>query len=451
MKKRMIIMISALLVVFGGIVLFHLVKDFFIKRYFASFEAPPVSISSVTAQLKNWEPHINTVGNFVAMDGVDVNSQATGNVVKIHFESGQYVDANAPLVNLDDSIEQANLKSAQADRALKQISYQRQTDLQKRGATSGSNVDEAKANLQQAEASVEKIEAEIRQKHISAPFSGRLGIRQVNLGEYVTPGKTAVVTLQSLDPLFLEFNLPEHLFKSIHINQGIIFQVDAFPKIAFRGRISAINSKVDPKSHNILVQATVPNCRASILKKTQADKILESNTQTTKTTQTTTTQTSQAPQTGQANQTQASQKGPNDNTFKVITCNSADNHPNKEHNYLFLPGMFAAIAIEQPPVPNVVILPSTAISYSLYGDTVFLIEKAKNPKKDKDGREIYQVKRVFIVKGEQEGNKTVILKGIKAGDKVVSSGEVKLQNGANVVINNDIMLEENSNFEKLGE
>lgn len=413
MKKRMIIMISALLVVFGGIIMFHLIKDFFVKRYFATFAAPAVTISSVKAARKNWEPRINTVGNFVAINGVDVNSQTTGNVVKIHFDSGQYVNANAPLVDLDDSIEQANLKSAKADRSLKEISYKRQTDLQKKGATSGSSVDEAKANLQQAEASVERIEAQINQKHITAPFSGRLGIRQVNLGEYITPGRTAVVTLQSLDPLFLEFNLPEQLFKALHLNQGIIFQVDAFPKIAFTGKITAINAKVDPKSHNILVQATVPNCEPGVLSKIEDTK--------------------------------------KDKTLHVVTCNSDYNPQKKEHKYLFLPGMFASIAIQQPAIQNVVVLPSTAISYSLYGDTVFLIEKTKEPKKDPQGREIYQVRRVFILKGEQEGNDTVIMKGIKAGDIVVSSGEVKLQNGAHVVINNDIMLNKTSNLDNLGE
>ncbi len=419
-------MISALVIVFGGIILFHLVKDFFIKRFFANFEAPPVTVSSVKAELKNWEPRINTVGNFVAINGVEVNSQTTGNVVKIHFDSGQYVNSQAPLVDLDDSIEQANLKSAQADRSLKEISYKRQTDLQKRGATSGSNVDEASANLQQAAAAVERIEAEISQKHISAPFSGRLGIRQVNLGEYITPGKTAVVTLQSLDPLFLEFNLPEQLFKGLHLDQNITFQVDAFPKVAFKGKITAINAKVDPKSHNILVQATVPNCDASVLEnKTDNQK---------------------DPKEINKNKTNKT-----DNTLRVITCKSKDQQQNKEQKYLFLPGMFASIAIDQPEIPNVVVLPSTAISYSLYGDTVYIIEKTKDAKKDSKDREIYQVKRVFIVKGEQEGNNTVILKGIKPGDIVVSSGEVKLQNGAHVVINNDILLDETSNIDNLGE
>lgn len=177
MKKRMTIMIVALMIVFGGIVGFNLFKGIMMKRYFANFQPPPVSVSSVTAAEKTWKPHISAVGNFLAVNGVDVNSQASGSVVKIHFDSGQFIENTQPLIDIDDSIDQANLKFNQADKALKAISYTRQTDLFKRGATSSSSLDEAKANLQQAQANVEKIEAEIKQKHISAPFSGKLNSR----------------------------------------------------------------------------------------------------------------------------------------------------------------------------------------------------------------------------------------------------------------------------------
>ena len=126
----------------------------------------------------------------MAINGVDVNSEASGNVVKIDFESGQYVEKDEPLITIDDSVDQATLKFNQAELTLKELNYKRQTDLFKRGATPSSSVDEAKANLQQAQANVEQTEAQINQKHISAPFAGRLGIRQVNLGQYITPGQT---------------------------------------------------------------------------------------------------------------------------------------------------------------------------------------------------------------------------------------------------------------------
>ncbi|CEK11348.1 efflux RND transporter periplasmic adaptor subunit [Legionella hackeliae] len=414
MKKRMTIMLIALGVVFGGIVAFNLFKSFMIKRFFASYEPPAVSVSSVTAIKKNWEPRIAAVGNFVAINGVDVNAQIAGNIVKIHFESGQYLEKDQPLVDIDDSVDQATLKFNKADLALKELNYKRQADLFKRGATPSSNVDEALANLQQAQANVERTEAEIKQKHITAPFSGQLGIRQVNLGQYITPGQTSVVTLQSMDPLFLEFYLPEQMLKRLHINQQIQFNVEGAPDKVFTGKITAINAKVDTNTHNVLVQATVPNCSASELSK--------NNTKKSK-----------------------------DNQPILIKCDSNLNAKNHVTKFTFIPGMFASISVEQPPIPDTVVLPSTAISYSLYGNSVFVIEKDEHGKKDSQGQEILRVRRVFVSTGEQDGNYTVIKKGIKPGQQVVSSGELKLQNGTRVVINNSVKLQDVANPDQLGQ
>ena len=413
MKKRMTIMIIALVIVFGGIIGFNLFKGFMIKRFFANYKAPAVSVSSVTAIKKNWEPRISAVGNFIAINGVEVNSQASGNVVKIHFDSGQYIENNSPLIDIDDSIDQATLKFSQADMLLKELNYKRQSDLFKRGATPSSSVDEAKANLAQAQANVEKTEAQIRQKHISAPFAGQLGIRQVNLGQFISPGQTSIVTLQSLDPLYLEFNLPEQQFKLLHLDQAIQFHVEAFPNILFEGKITAINSKIDSNTHNILVQATLPNCPAQALQNPEKSSLISIRKET-------------------------------DGDKKIVTCNSDSNARNKINQFLFIPGMFAAISVEQPPIPDLVVLPSTAISYSLYGNSVFVIEK------DKDKESLY-VKRVFVNTGEQEGNYTVILSGVKPGQLVVSSGELKLQNGARVVINNSVTLNQISNPDNLSQ
>lgn len=402
MKKRMIIMISALTIVFGGIIGFNFIKSIMIKRFFASYSPPPVSVSSVTALKKNWQPHLSAVGNFIAINGVDVNAEASGNVVKIHFESGQYLEQGSPLIDIEDRSDQATLKYNQAELALRELNYKRQFDLFKRGATSSSVVDEATASLQQAQANVERTDAEIRKKHITAPFSGQLGIRQVNLGQYITPGQTAIVTLQSLDPLYLEFYLPEHLLNQLSINQSIRFYVDQFPHYLFTGKITAINSKVDTRSHNILVQATVANCPLDM----ENSSFVKLHKQ--------------------------------DGEKTLVDCNTEINSANHVTKFAFIPGMFASIAIEQPPLPNVIVLPSTAISYSLYGNSVFIIEKEK----DQNGKEFLQVKRTFVTIGEQEGNYTIIRNGVQDGQQVVSSGELKLQNGTHVVINNSIRLNE---------
>lgn len=406
MKKRMIIMITALLVVFGGIIAFNIIKGFMIKHFFAHYNPPAVTVSSVTAIAKNWEPRIAAVGNFVAINGVDINSQSSGNVVAIHFKSGQYIKKDQPLIDIDDSVDEATLKFNQADLALQELNYKRQLELSKRGATSASSVDESKAKLLQAQANVEKTQASILHKHIAAPFSGQLGIRQIDLGQYITPGQTAIVTLQSMDPLYLEFFLPEQLLGRLNINQKVTFSVSQNPDLRFEGKITAINSKIDTNTHTLQVQATLPNCPLEALNNPS-------------------------------------------HTTSVISCNTALNTKNKVEQFNFMPGMFASIEIEQPPIPNVVVLPSTAISYTLYGNSVFVIEKDKN--KDEQGNEILRVKRVFVSTGDQQGNDTMITKGVKAGQLVVASGELKLQDGTRVTINNDVPLNTIGNSEQLGQ
>lgn len=420
MKTRMTVMIIILVIIFGGLIAKNYVGEFFLNRFFANYQPPAVTISSVTAKAIDWHPRIPAVGNFLAINGVDVNAQASGNVVKIHFDSGEYVKKDAPLIDIDDSVDQAKLKNNQSQLILKDISYKRQADLFKRGATSISNVDEAKANLEQAEANVEQIQAEIKQKHITAPFSGQLGIRQVNLGQYITPGQTAIVTLQSLDPLFLEFYLPEQLRKKLRINQELRFTIEAYPDFLFNGKISALNAKVDPNTHNLLIQATLPNCPAEALNNPLSSNLVRAK----------------------------AIKG----TKKInIICDSALNEKNNIQHFAFIPGMFSSIAVELPPVPGVVVLPSTAISYSLYGNSVFVIEKAKSAEKKAEGKEPLVARRVFVETGEQEGNYTVIKRGVSAGQEVVSSGELKLQNDTPVVINNSIKLDETIDAEQLGQ
>lgn len=425
MKKRMTIMVIALVVVFGGIIAFNLFKSYMMSRFFANYQPPAVTISSVTAKKVNWKPTIAAVGNFVARNGVDVNSEASGNVVAIHFESGEIVKKGAPLIDIDDSVDQATLKFNQSELALQEINYKRQADLFKKGATPSSSVDEARARLLQAQANVEKTEATILQKHIKAPFSGQLGIRKINLGEFITPGTTKIVTLQSMDPLFLEFYLPEQLLKKIHINQEITFSVEQNPNLLFRGKITAINAKVDINTHNIQVQATVPNCPAKAMANLDHSPLVK---------------------------IEKSQFHKN----PIVICSTELNEKNKIKEYNFIPGMFAAIDVDQPRMNDVVVLPTTAISYSLYGDSVFVIEKdenaaiSKSAKKD-DHKAPLRVKRVFIKTGDQQGNYTVIQQGVNAGQEVVSSGELKLDDGTPVIINNDIKLPDTTDLKSIGE
>ncbi|MDF1757898.1 MAG: efflux RND transporter periplasmic adaptor subunit [Legionellaceae bacterium] len=420
MNKRMKIMLIVLAIIFGGIIGFNIFKKILIQYLFSHYVPPAVTVSSVKTKNTSWYPSISAVGYFSAISGVDINSQTAGNITKIHFKSGQIVEKGAPLVDIDDSVEQAELKFNQAELALQIAEHHRQEDLFKHSATPSSSVDQAKAKLLEAEANVEKAQASINQKHIIAPFSGRLGIRQVNLGQYVKPGEATIVSLQALDPIYLKFYLPEQLVGTIHVNQTITFSVEQNPNFLFKGKISAINSKSDANTHTVEIQASLNNCPSNELKYPSKSNLID---------------------------LKKSQRLGRD----IVICNHKLNQQNKVTKFKFLPGMFADININQSPIRNIIVVPRTAISYTKFGDSVFIIEKDKNGEKDKDGKDILTVKRVFVTTGEEQGNYTVIEKGLTANQEIVSSGELKLQDGTRVVINNSVQLPDVKNIEQLGQ
>ncbi|OYV53393.1 MAG: efflux transporter periplasmic adaptor subunit, partial [Legionella sp. 21-45-4] len=267
-----------------------------------------------------------------------------------------------------------------------------------------------RAKLLEAEANVEKTLTLIDQKHIRSPFAGQLGLREVNIGEYISPGQTPVVSLQSLEPLYVDFFLPEQRLNQLHLGQIVTAHLTPYPNLRFVGKITAINSKADTETHNVKVQATFSNCPEAALQDPLHSNLLDAKAI--------------------------------DSTTIQIQCDSARNQANHISHYAFIPGMFTSLDIEQPPLPKTLVLPSTSISYSLYGNSVFVIEKEKDD---------YFVKQRFVKTGEQQGNETVIMSGIESGQLVVSSGELKLQNGTHIVINNDIDLSNATPIDQLGE
>lgn len=414
MNKRVKSIAIILGVVFGGIISFNLIKKVIIAYLFANYVPPAVSVASVVAKTASWNPHINAIGTFVAKNGTEVSTQSPGQITKVHFKSGQFINAGQPLVDLEDSVEQADLKMNQSDLTLQRSEYNRQKELHKRNATSSSNLDQAQNRLLQAEARVEKISALIQQKHILAPFTGLLGIRKVNLGQYIKPGENSVVSLQELDPILIKFYVPEQMIDKISINQAINFQVEQYPKFTFTGKIKAINSKADASTHNIEVQAKVSNCPISELKYPTKSNLIAAESK--------------------------------DNIGKtIIQCNSKINKNHNFQRFAFVPGMFANIKIIQPITKNNIVIPSTAISYSMYGDSVFVIEKELI-----NSKELLKVKKVFVTTGAEQGNLTIVKKGLHAGQLVVASGEFKLQDGTQVKINNSVPLPNLNNSKKLG-
>lgn len=415
MQKKYVRISIALGLFFTALVLFNIAKSALMAYFISHYTPPPISVSSTHAIKVDWQPYLSSVGNFVATKGVDVNAEAAGNVIQVHFESGQSVEAGAPLIDIDDSVEQADLKFIQAEWELRNLNYKRQLELLKHNATSGSSLDQAKEELDQAVAKSEKTKALIQQKHITAPFAGQLGIRQVNLGQYITPGQTTIVTLQSLDPLYIRFYVPEQRYKQIHLNQKVLVQLEEYPKIRFVSKITAINAKSDPNTHNIEVQATLPNCPAEVVKNPSAFPWIQI------------------------------EKDKRDKNLFLVSCNTEANQAHHIQKLIFLPGMFTSVFVELPVLKDMIILPNTAISYSLYGNAVYLIEKDPN-----HPDQLY-VRREFVTIGDQEGNEVIITAGLKAGQHVVSAGELKLQNGTPVVIQNDVKLNEKINTEQLGQ
>ncbi len=412
------IIFSLIIFIFISLIAFNIIKEKMVKTYFENFQMPAVTISTAKAKQMDWHPTLDAVGNLTAQFGVDVNAEVSGKIAKIKFKSGQYVQKGQPLVTIDDRVEQAQLKFNLAELALKKISFDRQDKLFKKGATPGSNVDEARANLHQAEANVEKIKAQIQQKHIVAPFSGKLGIRLVDLGQYIIPGQTAIVTLQSLDPLFIEFYLPEQQLKKIHVDQAIFFHVADYPNLMFTGKVTAVNSKSDIKTHNVKVQATIPNCPAEALKNPLQSQLVKA------------------------------EKAPNGNQI-IVTCQTEQNEQHKVSDFSFIPGMFATIEVSQPLIPKQVVLPATSIAYSLYGDSVYIVKE--RPSKIKGGKSEKYVQQEFVRTGDKQGNLVIVSEGVKPGDEVVNSGQLKLQNGTTVKINNKVKMPVVEDIDKLGQ
>ncbi len=408
-------MIIALSVVFGGLFAFNLVRSYMIKQYFKNFSEPKVTVSTVKTKQSTWYPMLNAVANFVAIQGVDVSAEASGNVTNIYFKSGERVKKGAKLVDIDDSTDQATLKDAEAKLALYKITYKRQANLIQRQATSSSKVDEAKASLQESKALVEKTQALIKQKHITAPFDGRLGVRLISLGEYVSPGTTKIVTLQSQDPIHLRFYLPEKFLQKLYVNQAIRFSVEAYPKHLFSGHITAINSKINAENHNLLIEATLNNCPRAMEGKHKA-----------------------------AVDTRFDEKSKSGVTF----CSHDKNNAANIEQFAFVPGMFAKVDVILPNLKKVIVLPRSAIAYSLYGNSVFVVKNEKDKKSNKPIKRVYQQ---FITTGEERGNQVVILSGLKADMEVVNSGQLKLHNGTPIEINNNVKLNNVANPDTLGQ
>lgn len=259
MTKRMIIMLIAVGVVLGAIFTFEAVlRPMFIKRYLASLRNPVETVSDMTASEQPWQKQLQALGSLRAVRGANLSAQVGGIVSAIHFKSGTEVAAGTLLVQLDDKEDVAKLDQLKAQATLARITYERDLRQLRANAVSRQVVDTDEQNLKADEAAVAEQQATVNDKSVRAPFAGKLGLRQVDLGQYLAPG-TTMVGLQALDPLYVDFTLPQQALAEISVGQPVKVRVDTYPNEDFTGTISAINSAVDTATRNLQVRATIRN------------------------------------------------------------------------------------------------------------------------------------------------------------------------------------------------
>jgi len=379
--KRMLMMLGGILVLLivlvGGFAL-H------IKHVIAAAPKPgPQTVTSTKVEALDWQPQLSAVGSVLPVRGVDVTTEIAGLVREIHFKSGQDVRKGEVLVELNADADRAQLASLQAAAELSATVLKRDQGQFAAQAISQAQVDADTADLKSKRALVAQQQAVIDKKTIRAPFSGKLGITTVNPGQYVNPGDK-IVTLQTIDPVYVDFSLPQKNIGALAVGQNVTVTSDGFPGVQFPGKVTAISPKVDATTRNVVVEATFANAKRQLL-----------------------------------------------------------------------PGMFANAAVDVGEKKRYLTLPQTAITYNPYGSTVFIVmtgdefartqaakgkasgtaAPAAGPAASGAGLVVQQA---FVTTGETRGDQVAILTGLKEGQEVVTTGQVKLKNGMPVVIDNTV-------------
>ena len=363
MIKRLLIMLVIVGLILGGIFGFINFKGKMIKQYMASMATAPQTVATMTASSQDWQTEQATIASLTAVQGADLSAEVSGIVAEIFFQQGDDVTAGMPLVQLRADDEIAKLQAFKAQAELARLTYQRDQAQFLAKAVSQQTLDVDKANLTKAIASVAEQQALLNKKLIRAPFTGRLGIRKVDTGQYLNAG-AAVVSLQALDSLYVDFFLPQQMLAKIAVGQTVKVNVDAYPNQEFVAKVAVINPQVDTSTRNVQIRAVVKN-----------------------------------------------------------------------PNHALLAGMYATVNIVTDAPQRWITLPNAAISFNSYGSTVYLIEKTNDQ---------LTAKQVFVTTGATRGDQVALLKGIKEGDSVVTSGQIKLHNGSIVLINNSVQPSNNA-------
>lgn len=377
-RKRMFWMLLVIGLVFGVIFGIKWYGAKMTNQFFDSMPQPPAAVTAVTVRERSWTQGLEAVGSLVAVNGTDVTTEAGGVVRAIHFAPGQPVKKGAVLVELNSANEAATLKALGSAAQLAVVQRDRWRELGTQKLVSRAEVDQRNSEAATALAQAEAQRALIAQKTVRAPFDGVLGIRKINLGQFLNPGDP-IVSLQSLDPIFLNFTLPEQQVGEVEEGQSVHTTLDALPGKTFSGEVTAIEPDVDASTRNFAVQATLDN---------------------------------------------------------------PDN--------LLRPGSFAHVDFDVGKAQKVIVVPQTAISFNPYGNSVYVISEAPKPKAGEESAQAAPggapqqqgpqliVQQRFVKTGATRGDLVAVTRGLKPGERIATSGLLKLRNGASVVINNKV-------------
>jgi membrane fusion protein (multidrug efflux system) len=363
MKTKVALALLVVALLAGGLAA---VWVFQLKKMIAAHQAmtpPPEAVSSYTVREEQWQDGLTAIGSVVAVQGVTLTPDIPGVVREIAFESGARVAAGDLLVRLDTSSEEAQLRAIEAQAELAALNLTRITSLRKDNMIAQTELDAAEANLKGARANADAIRAVIAKKTIRAPFAGELGIRQVNLGEYLDGGKP-IVSLQALEPVYVNFSLPQQQLAQLKAGMTVVVTADTLPNDRREGRLTAIDPDLDPVTRSVGVQATFAN----------PDRRLR-------------------------------------------------------------PGMFVRVEVLLPDKQTVLAIPATALLSAPYGDSVYLIESRPG----RDGTPGLVVRQQFVRTSRARGDFLAVESGVKAGERIVSSGVFKLRNNLPVVENNELV------------
>lgn len=258
MTKKILLTIVGLLILVGSLAGLKLFQFQTMAAQGAKFVPPPETVTTAEVTADRWQPTLTAIGSVAAVQGVTVSTETSGTVKNIPFESGATVKAGEVLVELDTAIEQAQLRSAAASADLARANLDRARDLRAKNMVSAADFDAAEAQAKQTLAQMDNLRAVLAKKTIRAPFAGRLGIRRVNLGQFLDNG-AAIVSLQSLEPVYVDFALPQRYLAQLRAGMTVRVTTDAFPQQTFAGKLTAISPEVDSVTRNVRLQATLAN------------------------------------------------------------------------------------------------------------------------------------------------------------------------------------------------